>query len=105
MKLKVPRGNGRTGQPSVYGQTHNVIDLHSGKTVGHLYKRRGFNLGDQRIPKWAISLFNDQFQAKYESWDECVAFAQGVERVMAVLEKILSPQNSVISKDSETHVA
>lgn len=105
MKLKVPRGDARTGRPSVYGQSHTVVDLESGKTVGHLYKRRGFNLGEQRIPTWAISLFNGQFEGKYESWEECVAFAAGVERVMAILERMLSGEKLVIGKESDADVA
>ena len=51
MKLKVPRGNGCTGRPSVYGQTHNVIDLHSGKTVGHPYKAARVQFGRPTDPK------------------------------------------------------
>jgi hypothetical protein len=104
MKLKVPRVSGRTGKASVYGHTQSVVDVHTGKAVGHLYNRRGFKLGGQRIPSWAISLFNNQFEGTYESWDECVAFAQGVEQVLTIMERALSTEKPLTTQ-SDTNAA
>jgi hypothetical protein len=105
MKLMVPAVNGRAGKASAYGHKHSVIDLHTGKTVGYLYSRRGFNLGDQRIRSWAISLFNNQFEGKYERWEECVAFAEGVEQVLAIFERALSMEKTEGAEHSGTSAA
>jgi hypothetical protein len=76
------------------GSAHEVIDSDTGKKVGFL---RTGQLGARvswgedtpqfnPIPSRAISLFDGKFSGEFESHDECVAFAKGVE---AVLNQIL----------------
>jgi hypothetical protein len=97
MKLDVPYLDGRSVRAAC--KMHSVKDADTGETVGYLYSRQGG-------PSWAISLFADKFEGKYKTWEECVAFAEGVEQVLSIMVDALSthrPEN--IIRESKTDAA
>lgn len=82
MRLKVPVLDGR----SVIYQG-DVIDLDTDQSVGDISSRNGSVRLDtktgkyERTPSWEIWLFR-RYRGQFETWQECAAFAEGVEAVL-----------------------
>lgn len=77
MKLKVPVLDARTRRGR---HPDRVIDLDTGKTIGFISGRHGSALDS--FPSWVIQLFDAKYSAGFKSWEECAAFAKGVETVL-----------------------
>lgn len=97
MRIDVPVADGRS---HVAGHQYDVKDLDSGKTVGWIYSRQGETWGSKRTPSWRIELFAGKYVGKFERWEECVAFAEGVE---AVLNHMVSTAEPIFAEQSTTH--
>lgn len=78
MNIEVPRIDGRTVHA---GGTIPIKDLDSGDTVGYLETGQGFEAGTMRQPSRSICLFG-KYYGSFESHNECVAFAKGVQAVL-----------------------
>ena len=78
MDIQVPRVDGRARKGSV----HDVIDRDTGQRVGSLECGYGTRLPNMRQPGRTISLFGGMHRGCFETHDECVAFAKGVESVI-----------------------
>jgi hypothetical protein len=57
------------------------MDLDSGNAVGSLMTKQGSSASDTRTPSRTIKLLG-KYSGHFESHDECVAFAKGVEEVL-----------------------
>jgi hypothetical protein len=75
MKLKVPNFDGRTRMADF---PHKVMDSDTDKAIGSIQGHQGASLGQS----WSISLFDGKYNGAFESHNECVAFAKGVEAVL-----------------------
>lgn len=74
MRLQVPKVDGRT----TYGKhVHYVKDLDSGNVVGTV------DIGSVSPDLCrSINLFDNKYRGEFESHEECMAFAKGVEAVL-----------------------
>ena len=77
MKISVPKIDGRN---TVGDETHPVFDAETGRALGYISSRRGSRFSV--TPSWSISLFDDKYKGEFDRWDECRAFAEGVESVI-----------------------
>jgi hypothetical protein len=77
MKFNVPRIDRR----SDLGDAHSaVINQDTGESVGYIISRHGSRYS--MTPPWSISLLGDKYTGEFDRWDECRAFAEGVEAVL-----------------------
>jgi hypothetical protein len=79
MRLTVPKIDGRTLAGNL---RFGVKDLETNKTIGFVQARQGMTLSETRHPNRNISLFGGKYEGSFETHDECVAFAKGVEAVL-----------------------
>jgi hypothetical protein len=92
MRLKVPVLDGRS-------VSHNgsIVDLDTGNLVGEINGRQGFSGHDpttgklERTPSWSISLL-DKYSGQFETWEECAAFADGVQSVLNHMVALPRPE-------------
>ena len=78
VRLDVPKYDART----LLGKgRHPVIDQVINETVGYITGGTGTVLSDRSLPGWSISLYG-KYRGGFESNEECVAFAKGVEAVL-----------------------
>jgi hypothetical protein len=86
--IHVPKLDGRTAGPG--GLYPKIIDLDTKRAVVHLDILRKISL----VPPTArfISLFGGKYTGEFDSHEECVAFAKGVESVL----------NHIVSTGNET---
>src|SRR5207253_11381059 len=79
MRLNVPYVDGRSALAEC---RHYVDDLDTGNRVGFIDCKNGDWVGGERTPTRYISLFSGKYTGSFETHDECVAFAEGVQAVL-----------------------
>jgi hypothetical protein len=98
MDIQVPKIDGRTRKG---GYTHPIIDGDTGKVIGTLRCHEGSWGGGapnyKRYHSRTISLIDDKYRRSFETHDECVAFAKGVE---AVINRLAAPKNQPLNHPS-----
>lgn len=83
MKIEIPRVDGRSwrAQMKVY-----VKDADTGQDIGYIENRQGSAYpvdGEyRRHPSRSINLFHGKYTGSFETHEECLAFAKGVEAVV-----------------------
>jgi hypothetical protein len=83
MKIEIPRVDGRSwqAQSKVF-----VRDADTDQQIGHIENRQGSTYikdGEYwRHPSRHISLFSGKYTGTFETHEECLAFAKGVEAVV-----------------------
>jgi hypothetical protein len=80
MRLKIIKVDGRCR--SADGR-FDVTDMDSGKNVGFVLHRLGSAIEDAHCPSWSISLFDGKYAGNFKGFEECTAFAAGVEAVLS----------------------
>ena len=91
VKLEIPSVDART---RIGKANHSVVDLVTGKTVGHIQGRLGSGQpGFDSFPPWVISLFG-KYGHGFSRREECVAFAKGVEAVLNHMTSIDEEKSS-----------
>jgi hypothetical protein len=90
VKFKIPAIDARTRTGRRVPR--RIVDEDTGKTVG--FMSGGYGSGRDNIPRYVIRMFGGKYGAGFKSWEECSAFAKGVE---AVLSHITS-----VGKDEES---
>jgi hypothetical protein len=96
MRLKVPKIEGHS---LMAGGRDDIVDLDSGRTVGFIRTRQG--PGTRCCPSRDISLYG-KYKGSFETHNECVAFAKGVE---AVLNHMVSPADKPSDKEAAATTA
>jgi hypothetical protein len=81
MRINVPKIHSSNSGSSA------VTDLDSGKGIGSLLTRQGSDAGDRRTPSRKIKLLG-KYAGQFETHEECVAFAKGVEEVLNYMTKM-----------------
>jgi len=59
-----------------------VTDMETGKYVGFVLYRQGSTTEETHCPSWSISLFDGKYTGNFVGFEECTAFAAGVEAVL-----------------------
>jgi hypothetical protein len=78
MRPNVPKVDARSSDGNVFA----VIDLDTGKTVGSLAVSHSFFGGTYYRPRRTIALFDGKYIGRFDTHEECVAFAAGVAAVL-----------------------
>jgi hypothetical protein len=81
MQIKVPKINSNNSGSLA------VTDEETGNAIGNLLTKQGSDAGGNRTPSRKIRLFG-KYIGQFESHEECVAFAKGVEEVLNYMTRM-----------------
>jgi len=79
MRIQIPTIDNHS---RLAGYDEAVLDLDLDKPVGFIHTTYGAAAETARLPRTSISLFGGKYNASFETHEECVAFAMGVQAVI-----------------------